>query len=152
MADRGRCGLNSAVDDWLTGKSESHTCRISRLITSRSDSRPRLATSQDALPAQGSASCYLAKVSWRKWYHRARRFMRDSLPFASLFTEYIDSHRRAASTSSFPPGGFRRAGAHLLGVAESASPVARLLWQVLIENQTQAAAGPNLQSCLWLPF
>lgn len=32
------------------------------------------------------------------------RFMRDSLPFASLFTEYIDSHQGAASI----PGGFTK--------------------------------------------
>lgn len=55
--------------------------------------------------------------------------MRDSLPFAAVFTEYIDSHQGAASV----PGGLQ-AGAHPLGVTEStetsgSSPVTAANWE-----------------------
>lgn len=51
----------------------------------------------------GLPSCSLTKVSWRKWYCYATRFMRDSLLFAFLFTEHIDSHQGAVSI----PGGLQ---------------------------------------------
>lgn len=41
------------------------------------------------------------------------------------------------------------AGAHQLGVTGSKSPAACLLWQVLIENQTQVASSLNFKAFLW---
>lgn len=74
-------------------------------------------------------SCNLAKVSWRKWYHYTTRFMRDSLPFASLFTEYIDSHQGAALV----PGGLQSRspsiGCHREHEPSSLSPVTGANWE-----------------------
>lgn len=86
-------------------------------------------------------SCNLAKVSWRKWYRYNTRFMRDSLPFVSVFTEHIDSHQGAASF----PSGLPSRRAHLLGVTGCMSPTPCLLWQVLIENQTLVVSSLNLK-------
>lgn len=53
----------------------------------------------------------------------ATRFMRDSLPFVSVFTEHIDSHQGAASF----PSGLPSRRAHLLGVTGCMSPTPCLL-------------------------
>lgn len=84
-----------------------HMCKISQLITDPSDSWRTLfywlVYHMMFFPPlsrhPGFPSCNLAKVGWRKWYRYTTRFMRDSLPFASVFTEYIDSHQGALSFS-----------------------------------------------------
>lgn len=112
-------------------------CKISQLITSHSDSWSTLFHSpvyhmmlfflSSCHP--GFPSCNLAKVIWRKWYSYTTRFMRDSLQFLSLFTEYIDSRQGAVSSPSGLPSGSPSIGCHRVHESSTLSPVTGANWK-----------------------
>lgn len=144
---------------WCATARRVHTCRISLLTQAvlihgaPCSTCPYIIWCVFSSPRSGFPSCSLTKVSWMKRYRYTTRFMRDSLPFAFLFTEYIESHRGAASI----PGGLQRKspsiGCHKEHEPSSLSPMTGANWEPstgCIHFKPQSFLCPSFTTLPWI--
>lgn len=135
-------------------KARVHTCKISQLITGLSDSRPTSLHS----PVHHRMLFFLPLSPPRLCIPQPRQGQLKEMmpPHHKIYERFTPVCLPVYRIHWLPPKELLpspvvyKAGTHLLGVTESMSPAACLLWQVLIENQTQVASGLNLIASLWL--